>query len=44
MYALEVFLITLNFASVVVYTWQYMPYIRRSIDAKPGREADSDVD
>jgi len=44
MYALEMFLITLNFASVVVYTWQYMPYIRRSIDAKPPREADVDVD
>jgi len=35
MYALEIFLIVLNLASIVYYTRQYLPYIRRSIDAKP---------
>ena len=35
MYAVEVFLIILNLASIVFYTRQYLPYIRRSIDAKP---------
>ena len=39
MYTLEGFLIMLNFASVVVYTWQYRPYIWRSMDAKPERDA-----
>ena len=37
MYGLEIFLIILNFASIVFYTHQYLPYIRRSIDAKPRR-------
>jgi CDP-diacylglycerol--glycerol-3-phosphate 3-phosphatidyltransferase len=36
MYAIEGFLIILNLASIVFYTRQYMPYIRRSL--KPNRE------
>ena len=36
-YSLEIFLIILNFASIVFYTHQYFPYIRRSINAKPRR-------
>jgi len=34
-YALEIFLILLNLASIVFYTRQYLPYIRRSLETKP---------
>jgi len=37
MYAAEIFLILLNLASIVYYTRQYQPYIRRSLDTKPRR-------
>ena len=36
MYAVELFLILLNLASIVFYTRQYLPYIRRSL--RPNRE------
>ena len=35
MYAIELFLILLNFASIVYYTRQYLPYIRRSVESRP---------
>ncbi len=35
MYAIELFLVVLNLASIVYYTYQYLPYIRRSVDTQP---------